>query len=191
MTKAAESRVEASNKLLKLFEVWKLKLKEEFAIVRNSSEIAIWQLEARVAKKNGILTKKQAYTVEVETRLGLIEGLLYMTNEKVKAVEEHAVFVVARTIKEYKRIEDFEQDVTEAGVDIYLVAFVDCKDKVAQVYPQLDLSKISVVEVAPKEGEEERVAEEEAVGTEGLAIEGPKVEVVIIEGLEELVTAPE
>lgn len=68
-------------------------------------------------------------------------------------------------------MDNFEQDVAEARVDTYLVRFADHKDKVAQTYPQLDMSKISAIEVIPKEKEEEGLAKEEAARTEGAVVE--------------------
>lgn len=79
-------------------------------------------------------------------------------------------------------MEDFEQAIIEAIEDAYLVRFIDYKDKVAQVYPQLDLSGILVVEVAPKEGKEERTAEEEAIGAQRVATKELEAKVAITEG---------
>lgn len=76
-----------------------------------------------------MLAEKRADITEVETRLTQTEDL-HSANEKIKAAEEQAASIAARVVKEYKS-DDFERDAAEAGADVYLVGFTDCKDKVA------------------------------------------------------------
>lgn len=129
------------------------------------------------------------YTAVVETRLSQIEGLHYSANEKVNRDKEQVAFTIAWEIEEHKKIEDFKWDIAKARVDAYLVKFADCKDKVAQVYPKLDLDRILVDKVAPKEWEEEG-ATEEATGTEGPTIEEFEAKIIAIEGPEEQAITP-
>lgn len=72
-----------------------------------------------------------------------------------------------------------------------MVGFTNCKDKVAQVYQELDLGDILEVEAIPEEEEGEGVAKEETIRTKELVVEGPKLEVVAIKDPEEHATAPE
>lgn len=90
-------------------------------------------------------------------------------------------------MREYKDSDDFENDATETGRDVYFVGFANCKAKVAQVYPTLDLSTILALgEEEGEEATEERVAERadaneaviEVPGTEITTIEAPKEMVV-------------
>lgn len=97
----------------------------------HSSEVALWELEAQAAKKEEVLNKERARTIEVETWLTQIEDLLCMANEKIKMVEEHATFATFWIVEKYKKLDDFEWDAAEVEADTYLVGFPNCKDKVA------------------------------------------------------------
>lgn len=97
----------------------------------------------------------------------------------MRAAEEQAIAFASQAIEEYKKIADFAQEVTKAGVDAYLVGFTNCKNKVTQVFLQLDLSDVLVeTTFGKKEGEKGETSEEEAVRTtegEGGRIEGPPI----------------
>lgn len=58
-------------------------------------------------------------------------------------------------------------DAVEAGWDAYFVGFIDCRDKVDQTYPVLDLSTILV----PGKEEEGEEAGPQSVGVQRATIE--------------------
>lgn len=64
-------------------------------------------------------------------------------------------------VRVYKESKDFENDATEVGVDAYMISFIDCRDNVAQAYPELDLRGIIADGANLEEGE----------GAEGVAVE--------------------
>lgn len=68
---------------------------------------------------------------------------------------------------------------------------MDYKDKVAQTYPNLDLSNILVDGAMPEEEEEEGAAEEEEARIDELIIEGPELVATVTEGSEEPAIFPE
>lgn len=86
-------------------------------------------------------------------------------------------------------MESFILEVAEAVADTYEVRFTDCKEKVAQAFPQLDLSNISTVQAAPEEEEKEGAVKKEATGTEESTADRLEAEVAATEGPEDPVTA--
>lgn len=55
---------------------------------------------------------------------------------------------VARVTEEYKKLVDFKDEVSEAACDAFQKGFVECKRKVANAFPKLDLR--SIVSIEPK-----------------------------------------
>lgn len=58
---------------------------------------------------------------------------------------------VARAIKEYKKLVNFEDEVNEATYDAFQKGFAKCKRKVTEALSKLDLDSIVVVEPEPQE----------------------------------------
>lgn len=87
-------------------------------------------------------------------------------------MESATTSATTRVIEEYKNLDAFEEDATEARVEAYSISFNDCKAKFAWAYLGLDLSNIVTDGTAPEEGREER-------GTE--ATEVLKYEVTMVE----------
>lgn len=73
---AIEDWTKVAKEVLKVFEERELKL-QEFSTSQN----IIQELEARVAKKKEIIAKRQAYAIELETRLDNIRILLQVAKE--------------------------------------------------------------------------------------------------------------
>lgn len=71
-------------------------------------------------------------------------------------------------------------------MDACQIKFDDYKDKVAQAYPQLDLSKIVAIKRELKGGEEKEIVEEEVTDTEESTTEDLGVEATITKAPEEL-----
>lgn len=95
-----------------------------------------------------------------------------MAYERVKVAEQQTATTMTLAIKDYKKMENFAWEVLEPGTDVYVVRFIDYKNKVAQVYPQLNLSKISAIEATPEGGKEEEgvIVVEDVVMAKELAI---------------------
>lgn len=81
---------------MKAFETRKLKLQEELATSQATSEIAMQELKARVAKKKEILTRRWEYISELEAQLKKIKALLHAT-------EGWAIATTTQAIKDYKK----------------------------------------------------------------------------------------
>lgn len=104
-------------------------MRQELASLRSSSETAIQELEAQIAKKKEILTRKREYIAKVEALQGKTKSLLYAANEKVKAIEEQATTVATRAIEDYKKTNELVQKVIEAAVDAHMVGFTNGKKR--------------------------------------------------------------
>lgn len=95
---------------------------------------------------------------------------------------EQVISSTTQVIKEYKKKDNFVQDVIKAGTYAYMIGFIDFENKVTQVFPQLDPSETFIVEATTEEGKEgEDITEGEVVEAEGpvvtkeLGIEEPVV----------------
>lgn len=80
----------------------------------------------------------------MEAWLNQTADLVHLANKKVKVAKEEATSTTIRAMVEYKESDDFMNDATKAGVNAYIVWFTDCREKVAQTFLALDLSKILV-----------------------------------------------
>lgn len=67
----------------------------------------------------------------------------------VEAVARVAKAEMVRAIEEYKRLADFEDKVSEATCDAFQKRFAECKRKVTNALPKLDLRSIVTVEPEP------------------------------------------
>lgn len=119
---------------------------------------------------------------KVEARLAQTKGLLHVADEKAKVAKEWAMSTTIWVVEVNKESEDFKNDVAEARADAYLIKFTNCKDEIAQAYPELDLSDILEDKAMLVVGGEEGVAFGN-VGAEEIVAGGPKPEVTTYEGL--------
>lgn len=87
------------------------------------------------------------------------KSLLCLANEKVQVAKGEATSIAVRVVVEYNESNDFMNNATKARVDAYIVRFIDCKRKVAQNFPALDLNRILALE--EEEEEEREVAKQE------------------------------
>lgn len=81
-----------------------------------------------------MLAKEKACSIERDTRhaqadacLIQTEELLRLANEKAKVAKEQAMSIGVRVIKEYKNLDDFENDDIEVGGDVYIIGFNNYK----------------------------------------------------------------
>lgn len=79
------------------------------------------------------------------------------------------------------------QEVAEGSVEAYQLGFLDCRERVSQVYPQLDLSNITINEEHEEEATEEEVVDAEQVTTP----KEPVVEFVKMARVDEVVATKE
>lgn len=121
-----------------------------------------------MVKKKDIIVKRQAYAIKLDVRIG-------DAKIKLHATEEWAIFATTQVIEEYKKSKNFLQEVAEGSAEAYQLKFANYKEKVTQIYPQLDLSKITAD--GEFEGEEE-ANEEETANAEEVTTEAPVIEVV-------------
>lgn len=91
-------------------------------------------------------------------------------------------------IKEHKKSSAFKDEMTEAGIFSYEVGSADCKEKVMEIFPHLDLQKV-IICGDDEEGGSDQIAEalgpatspeatvwaEEDIQDEGCTESGPEV----------------
>lgn len=93
-------------------------------------------MEAKLKKKKLLFDKK---TIK-ELKQKVIDAVAQEEEAKKKAriAKEKVLWVV----KDYKKSSTFENEMTEARAFSYEISFNDCKKKVKELFPCLDLGKV-------------------------------------------------
>lgn len=83
-------------------------------------------------------------------------------------------------IKEYQGSKAFLEELANSSIDAYRLKFAKCKGKVAQAFPELDLS--GIINIKPEEEEEEEAIEEATKEVAEIGTKPTVIEEVTVEG---------
>lgn len=113
-------------------------LERELAVEKENTTA----MEAKLWKKK--MLNKVSIT-EFKKKLGAAEWSLKSVIAWVDAIEkkkEQAEAAAKEVVEACKNSDAFRVEVTEASIDSYLFGYDDCLAKVAQLFPDLDLSRL-------------------------------------------------
>ena len=88
------------------------------------------------------------------------------------AAEQGVEAAKADTVEAFKDSQAFVDAVAECSTDSYQLGFIDCKEATAKLFPELDLSRVTL-----PNGEDEEEEEEEAVAKDVADLADASVEV--------------
>ena len=118
--------------------------------------------------------------------MALIDVGSATAKEVVKTTQE----ALSQAIKDYKTSESFKQEVREESDEAYWIGFRDGRDAIAELYPNLDLSSITVptpkkeaIGATPIAEETTPIAEEitpTSIQVESVTIRVQKVEAIAV-----------
>ena len=80
-----------------------------------------------------------------------IEKVVKDAKQRVVAAEASAQDPTAQAIADFKESQDFAEAIVEGLTKAYQFSFEDCKARVAQLYPKVNLSKVSATKEAKEE----------------------------------------
>lgn len=148
-------------------------------------------MEARAKEKEEETTKDKEYIILLEARLAdtaskgmALESRVTLTNQRLELVDDaikkakegaevtktkaqaaqmEVASIIIRAIKKYKGSEDFKNEVGETTYDTFLKGFAECKIKVLEAFPDLDLKDIVVEETEEEEEEKAKAKIAEGV----------------------------
>lgn len=112
-------------------------------------EKSLYQLGGKIKKKKKRLLLDKATIKDLKKKLD--EVTAWATNAEEKAIKLLKAESL-RAIDEYKKSTNFKKEVTKMLSYCYEYGFDDCKEKVKELFPKLNLKKIVLRE---EEGEEE------------------------------------
>lgn len=149
-----------------------MKEKDE-KITKEEEYVALLESRLGDATSQGMAMESQVKSVTVKlnaTKVTVWEvGRARAVEVKVRATEVEATALAGtQAIEEYKKSEDFKDEVSEAAYDAFLKGCAECKRKVTKAFPDLDPKSITIEEPEQQEEEVEADAAKEAlvIGTE-------------------------
>lgn len=90
------------------------------------------------------------------------------TEPKAQAIEAQATSISARALEKYKKSMNFKDEVIKGSYDVYQLGFTECKKKVVEAFPRLNLDGIvSIKPIEKGKAEEECEAKEVEESTKG------------------------
>lgn len=113
-------------------------------------------MEAQVKDKEEKLATEKASISELKAKLDNADSRRQATESRVrelKAKLKTAHVAANRTVEEYKKSKNFKE-VPKGCIDSLYLRFLECKKKIVQIYPGLDLKDVIESDNKDEEGEE-------------------------------------
>ena len=139
-------------------------LESELAILRADLEaevIAKEALQAELAEMKVESAKEEMELKEAVYQSAKHSALLQSLSCRLAAAEREVESAKVDAIEAFKDSQTFADAVAECSTDSYQLGFADCKEATANLFPDLDLSKVNPPG-SDEEEEEEAVAEDAA-----------------------------
>lgn len=156
-SQTARARIEVAKELTQSLEDQVVKILDDISQLEKeqaSIKDHVTSVEAQLWKKKKKLSFKKTSNVTLKKKHN---DALNWANRAEKRTEL-AKASALKALDDYKKLTTVEEEDTEASTVTYYYGFDDCKDKIAQLFPELDLSSIVIEEAA----EEEEILQENA-----------------------------
>lgn len=114
------------------------------------------QFRSQIVKEKKKLSSIKATNKDLKKKL---DNTIAQTMEAEKEIKQ-AKANTSKTFDDYKKSTEFKEEVNEASSHSYEYSFEDCKAKVKEFFPSIDLKKVTLPGHEEEEEEEEEVAEE-------------------------------